>query len=368
MIDLDKIKNIFRFKIRPKEFLGIDIGSSFIRLSEIGRKGNIFQLRNYGEVGLASFDSKDKGFRTFKANTLSFSDEQIAKAVKAIIKEAGIETKDVSFSIPDFSSFFTRVKLPVMSKNEISQAVKYQVRPYIPLPLEDVTLDWTIVEGRPGETDLKILVVAIPNNVIHHYREIARLCSLNLKFLEPEVFALARSSGNNNKEKKIIGLIDIGARSTTCSVLDRGILKISHSFNVAGNELTLVIARSLNIDYNKAEDIKKKCGMLPSDQSGSTCNVRETLTPLVGSILEEIKKAFRGFYLQEGREIEEIVLAGGLSLMPGLKEFFAVELKKNVTIIDPFLNIASPPILGEVLKEIGPHYGVAIGLALKGLE
>lgn len=361
---LDRFKNFFR--VRRKDFLGIDIGACFIRMVELGRKGQIHRLNNYGEIRLGFPDNGS--FRVLKKNTLSLSNTDISKAINALIKETGIQTKEVGFSIPDFGSFFTRVELPVMSKDEVPQAVKYQVRPYIPLPLEDVTLDWSVIEGELSKTSIKVLVVAIPNNIIHHYQEIAQLANLDLKFLEPEVFALARSSVRDGKEKKIIALVDIGAWSTTCSVLEKGRLKISHSFNIAGNDLTKVIARSLNIDYNKAESMKRKYGLLPSNELEDSQNIRKLLIPLAGSILQEIKKAFRNFYLQEGKEVEKIVLAGGLSLMPGLKEFFSIELKKQIVSADSFFNVASPPVLADTLKEIGPYYGIALGLAIKGLE
>ncbi len=361
---LEKITNLFRFS--PKEFLGIDIGSSFVRLVELGYKGKVFNLNNYGEIGLVSVN---KPFRVVKGNSISFSNKEIAKGIKALIEEAEITTKEAAFSIPDFGSFFTKIELPVMEKNEVPQAVKYQVRPYIPLPLEDVTLDWSIIEGKIGETVLKVLVVAIPNDVVEQYRQISQMTDLRLKFLEPEVFSLARSSVFSlKKNNKIIGLIDIGARSTTCSVLEQGILKISHSFNIAGDELTRIISSSLNVDYREAEEMKRKYGLLPSDQIKNSNNVRKLLIPLVGSISEEIKKAFRNFYLQEGKEVGEIVLSGGISLLPGLKEFFSVELKKPVNIADPFLEIAAPAILSDTLKDISPYYGVAVGLALKGFE
>lgn len=351
------IANLFRF--RPKKFLGIDIGTSAIRIIEISRKSQTYKLENYGELKTSSFK---RPFRVFQKNTLSLSNKEVARGIQAISQEAGIETKDVSFAIPDFCSFFTNFELPVMSEEEIPQAIQYQVRPYIPLPLEEVTLDWSIIEGQVQKSPLKILLVAIPNDIVSQYREIARLAGLKLKFLESEVFPLARSSIKNEKEKKIIGLIDIGARSTTCSILEKGILKTSHSFKIGGNELTEVIARSLNIDYNKAEGVKRNQGLIPDKDT------RKILVPLVDSILEEIKKAFRNFYLEEGKEIEEIILAGAQVLMPGLKEYFSAALKKEILIADPFLNIASPPGLTDTLKEIGPCYSISVGLAMKGLE
>ncbi len=356
------------FKIRPKNFLGIDIGTSSLRIIELGRRGQVYRLMNYGEIGTSAF--REKSFRIFQKKNLTLSDKQVAKAIQTISKEAEIQTEEVNFSIPDFCSFSTTFKLPVMSKDEVPEAVNYEVRPFIPLPLTDVTLDWFIIEGEPSRTTLKILVVAIPNDVINQYQHIANLANLKLRILEPEVFALARASIKDEKEKEIIGLIDIGARSTTCSILEKGILKSSHSFNIAGNELTEVIARSLNIDHNRAEELERKYGLVPDSSSsgGSPKEIRKILIPLIDSILEEIRKVFRGFYRQEGKKIEKIVLAGGLISMPGLKEYFSAELKKKVIIADPFLHIACPSILTETLKEIGPSYAIAVGLALKGLE
>ncbi len=354
---LEKISQLF--KIKPKSFLGVDIGASSIRVVELDRKGDVFKLSNYGEMTLA--DLNDKPFRKIKENTVQLSNEEIAKNLKTIIEKTGIKTKEACFSIPDFSSFFTNIDLPVMDKEEVEEAVKYQVRPYIPLSLDEVALDWLITEGTPSKTELKVLVVAIPNEIINRYREIAELAGLDLKFLEPEVFSLARSTIKNN-ENIVSGLLDIGTISTNCSLAEGKVVQVSHSFNIAGTELTDVIARSLNISYNEAEKLKRKEGLLPDGKT------RKILLPLVGSILDETKKAFRSFYVQHGKSIEKVILAGGVALTPGLKEFFAVEIKKPIIIADPFLGIAAPAILADVLKQEGPNYGVAVGLALKGFE
>lgn len=360
------IRNLF--KIRPKKFLGIDIGTVSIKIVEMGRRAQSHRLENYGEVGTTSF--KERPFRIFQKNVLALSNKEVAKTIKAIYEEAGIQTKEVNFSIPDFCSFFTSFKLPVMSKEEVPEAVRYEVRPYIPLPLAEITLDWLITEGEVSKTPLKVLVVAIPNEVVVQYQEIAQLADLKLKLLEPEVFALGRAVVKGENKKKTIGLIDIGARSTTCSILEQGVFKTSHSFNVAGNELTEAVARSLNMKYNKAEELKKKYGLLSENAASgeSQKDVRKVLIPLVDSILEEIKKIFRNFYQSEGKEIERVVLAGGLTSMPSLKEYFSAQLKKEVTIADPFLNISCPAILTDVLKKIGPTYAVAAGAALRGFE
>ncbi len=355
----------FPFKRAAKSFLGIDIGTSFIRVVELGRKGQGLKLENYGEVKNSSFPKTP--FRVFEKNTLLLSDKEIARLIKLILKTTGIQTKIVNFSLPDFSSFFTNFELPPMSQKELAQAVKYEARSHIPLPLSEVVLDWLVIDGEVSDkpkTPLKILVVAIPNEVINQYQKIASFSQFQIKDLEAEVFALSRFLLKT--EQKITGIVDIGARSSTCSILEKGILKTSHSFNISGNELTEVLSRSMGISYEKAEVLKKTEGLV--EVEGREKNVREILQPLVDLILAEIKRIFDNFYQQENKRVEKIVLAGGTALMPGLKEYFSEELKKEVVIADPFSNITFPPILDETLKEMGPTYAIAVGLAMKGLE
>ncbi|OGZ27481.1 MAG: hypothetical protein A2365_03350 [Candidatus Nealsonbacteria bacterium RIFOXYB1_FULL_40_15] len=351
-----------------KRFLGIDIGTSSVRVVELARKKNELELTNYGELKSSSFIKKP--FRILTKNSISFSNDELGKILKAIVEEAEIETKEVNLGIPDFASFFTSFEVPVMAKNEISQAVQYEVRPYVPLPLTEVTLDWTIISGEPSKTPLKVLVVAIPNDIIAQYQEIARIAGLELKTLESEVFALTRAVAMSNRgssdENKVLGLLDIGARSSTCSIVDKGVLKTSHSFKIGGNELTEVVAKSLNIDYNEGEEIKLKHGLLPDN--GLKRDIRKVLVPLVDSILEEMREAFRSFYRQEGKEVEKVVLAGGVANMPGIKDYFQASLKKDTSLADPFLNIRHPAVITNNLKESGPLYAVAVGLALNGLE
>ncbi|KPJ55212.1 hypothetical protein AMJ47_01740 [Parcubacteria bacterium DG_72] len=362
--DFGKIKDFFSFG--KKTFLGIDIGTSAIRVVEVSKKKNTVQLKNYGEVQNDVF--KKRPFRIFYKNAVSLSNKEIAEAIKSILQEAVIETKQVSFAIPDFASFFTSFQIPTMDENEIPQAIQYEVRPYVPIPIHEVTLDWAIIGGQVSSTPLKVLVVAIPNDTISQYQEIAQMAELELKTLESEVFALARAARsylqNKDDAKKILGLLDIGARSTTCSVLDAGVLKSSYSFQVGGNELTEIVAKALNIEYNRGEDLKIEKGLT----SGTNQEIRKILTPLVDSIIAEAKETFRDFFRKEGKEVEKVLIAGGVALMPGLKEYFAAGLEKPAVILNPFLNLTYPKVLTSSLQKMAPSYSIAVGLALNGLE
>ncbi len=354
----------------PKRFLGIDIGTSSVKVVEISKFGHRKKLENYGSISASVLYKRP--FRTFEKSTLLLSSDDIAKAILAVIEEAKIKTRQVIFSIPDFSTFFTNFVLPPMSQEEIPQAVRYEARQHIPLPLGEVTLDWQVIENKPlagKTTNLKILLVAVPNEVINQYQTIARLSQLELVSLEAEVFALVRSL-IKEEEKEILALVDIGAQSTTCSIVEKRILKMSHSFDMSGDDLTMAVSKSLNIDFFEAEKLKEKYGIkgLNSTPGEDSKIIKEILLPLIDVILREIEKTINNFYQQERKEIEKIIITGGTVLIPGLKEYFEAQLKKEVVISNPFSNIFYPPILEKTLEEMGPAFAIATGLALRGLE
>ncbi|TET84259.1 MAG: type IV pilus assembly protein PilM [Candidatus Nealsonbacteria bacterium] len=360
-------------EIIPKKSLGIDIGTSSIKIVELSRRGERRKLENYGEIAASVLYQKP--FRTFDKSTLLLSSQDVSRAIKAVMEEAKIKTRQTVFSIPDFSSFFTSFELPPMTKAELPQAVRYEASHHVPLPLAEVTLDWQVTEGRVSnqKTKLKILLVTVPNEVINQYREIAEIAQLKLLSLEAEVFGLLRSL--IREEKKAVLLVDIGAQSTTCSIAEKGRLKMSYSFDMSGNELTKVISKGLGVDYKTAENLKEKYGIIstsPSDDihpsPSPAPEVRQILLPLVDVILKEIEKISQNFYQTEGKEIQKIILAGASALLPGLKEYFQNHFKKEIEIANPFSNVFYPPILEKTLKEMGSSYAIAVGIALRGLE
>ncbi|MFH1423404.1 MAG: type IV pilus assembly protein PilM [Candidatus Nealsonbacteria bacterium] len=353
------------FKITTKGFLGIDIGTSAIKIVEMSRSGKRRKLDNYGEMKAEAL--YEKPFRTFEKSTLSFSNRDVVRALSAVLKEAGFKTNKAFFSIPDFSTFFTTISLPSMTEEEIPQAVNYEAPQHIPLPLQSVTLDWQIVEREPGATPgdsiIKVLLVAVPKDVIAQYQQIAADVGLELLSMEAEVFSLSRALVGEAEKNQTVSSIDIGARSTTINIIDNGILRVSHSFDTSGSDFTTVISKGLNVKYAEAELLKKKQGLL-AENNGP----KETMLPLIDLIVEEVKKIFSSFFQAEGKEVEKIVLAGGSALMPGIVDYFAKNLSKPVEIANPFNNIYYPPILENTLKEMGPSYAIAVGAALRGLE
>jgi len=345
------------FKFIPKSFLGIDIGTATIKVVELSRWGTKKSLKNYGEM--RSEVLYDKPFRTAEKSSLLLSSKDIAKALRGILEEAKIETRDAVFSIPDFSSFFTHFELPPMTKEELSEAVLYEARKHVPLPFSEVTFDWQILNkkrfGLPKES-VKILMVAVPNELINQYQEIAKLAKLRLQTLEAEVFGLIRSSIKDEKEPLVV--LDMGAQTTTINVVQKGVLQSSRSIDIGGGNLSERIAQSLSIGRKEAEEKKKKEGLFSKE-------LKTILGPLVDTVAVEIKRASQEF---KEKEIQRVVLGGGGAKLPGLKEYLKESLQKEIELAYPFRSVFYSPVLEDTIKEMGPSYAVAVGMALRGLE
>lgn len=354
----------------PRRCLGVDIGTSFVKLVEMSKFGQRLRLENYGFLSAPAL--YEKPFRTSEKNTLLLSSDDIARAISAIMDEAKIKTKRVVFSIPDFSTFFTNFELPKMSREEIPQAVRYEARQHIPVPLGEVALDWQVIDNHPNpesKDNLKVLLVAVPNEIINQYQKIAQLAQLELIALEAEVFSLLRSL-ISPAERGVVAIVDIGAQSTTCSVVDNKVLKMSHSFDMSGDDLTDTLAKGLNVDISVAENLKKQYGIsgeIGGDHSQAN-DIKEMLQPLIDIIVRETEMILDNFYQQEKKEIQKVIVAGSTAWLPGLKDYFKESFKKEVEIGHPFNDIFYSPILEKKLETMGPGLSIAIGLALRGLE
>lgn len=355
--------NIFSNPLKmffPKKMVGIDIGTSSIKVVELSRWGEGKTLENYGEIKSTSLYKEP--FRNVEKGSYLLSNYFVSRAIRAVLDEAKIKTKAVTFSIPDFSTFCTSFDLPPMSTAEINEAVYYSAAQYIPLPITETTLDWKIIGGTPGTSQsIKIFLVAIPNHIVEDYQNVAKLAGLDLYAVEAEVLGLSRALVKENKGS--ICLIDIGVQSTTINIIDKQNLKKSYSFDFAGSQLNYAVSSVLGLGSFEAEEIKNQEGLTSSKES-----ISKTLYMLIDPLILEIKKVLSEFSTKEGKEVDAIYLTGGTAALPGLKEYLAEILEKKIEIPNCFSDVLYPPILGRSLEQLGPRFSVAMGVAEGGLD
>jgi len=362
-VAIDKL-NIFSNPMKmffPEKMVGIDIGTSAIKVVEVSRWGQGKTLENYGQIRSSSLYKEP--FRNVEKGSYLLSNYFVSRAIKAVLEEAKIKTKAVIFSIPDFSTFCSTFELPPMTAAELPEAVYYNAQQYVPLPITETTLDWKLIEGTPGDkkSALKIFLVTIPNQTVHDYQSVALQAGLDLYAVEAEAIGLARALVRENKG--CVCLVDIGVQSTTVNIVERQNLKKSYSIDFAGSQLTYSISTVLGLARAEADELIKQEGLTSSRKE-----ISKTLYLLVDPLIMEVRKMLSDFYQQEGKEVEVIYLTGGTAGLPGLKEYFAEVLKKKVEIPNCFSEFLYPPILGKTLEKLAPSFSAATGVALGGLE
>ncbi len=332
--------------------LGVDIGSTSIKIVELSQKNGNVVLENYGISSIKGITGKNirvKGEEDFWSSV-----KAISETVKNILKKANIKTKKSFFAIPDFTSFFTSFEVPKMKKSEVESAIQFQARQRIPLPLNEVTLDWKLTNLRKneeGEELVEVLLLAVPNETVKAYRRIAEKSGLDIGVLDSEAVGLATVYGKKNE---IVTVIDIGDQSTTINIIDNEIPRHSHSLDISGKDFIKDIAITPEIDYDK----KKKKTI------ESAKKMKESLLKDLTDKIITVCDSYRG---EKNRKIKNVIVTGGGSNWDDIENY----LSKELTIVkgNPFENIKHPEVLEEVLKEdLGPLFTIAIGMALQGLN
>jgi len=352
--------------------IGIDIGSSAIKVVEIKTKGGKAILETYGVISLGSYADLDNGHVT------NLPSEKIIEALKEVLKQSGVNTSSVALSIPVKSSLIFIIELPSQVKeSEIASIIPIEARKYIPVPITEVSLDYFILPKKESSFEeandlnsssisqdkIEVLVVAIQNDAISKYRSIVSECSLEAGFFEIEIFSSVRA--NFEHELSPVLLMDFGASSTKLSIVEFGTVKNFHIINRGGADISDSISKSLSIPFSKAEEMKKEFGLFGDPAEKSLSDIIKIHTDYIFS---ETNNVLLGYEKKYNRAISKVIFSGGGSLLKGLKEVAVDNFKAEIEIGHPFSKVGAPAFLEKVLSATGPEFAIAIGLALRKLQ
>ena len=352
----------FKSFVAPS-YLGVDIGTASIKIAEIARtEGQWPKLVNYGI--LESYGHLERLNSAIQTSSLKMAEKETAAFLKTLVKKMGVGAKEAVASIPTFSSFVTLMETPIMSEADTAKAMTYQIQQYVPLPKEEVEIEWIKIGEREDETQKtrkqQILLILIPKENIQGYQNVFKLAGLNLRFLEIESLSLARALIGDLPETTLIA--DIGALYTNIAIIDNGFLKYNNHTDFAGNSLTRAVANGLNINVRRAEEIKKQQGLL----GGVGEHELSTLSlPFLDAIIGEINRGRNIYEKNYSRKTEKIILAGAGANFSGIAQYFEKSVGLPVNVANPFSRLNYSPAIEPAIKELGPMLSVAIGLAIK---
>ena len=397
-------------------YLGVDLGSASVKMVELAPEGKRPKLVTFGYA-----EHPTDIIRTESEET----EKRLVALLRKVYDESGVTTKKVVAALPSFSVFRSIISLPAMKQKELSEAIQWEAKKFVPMPVEEMVLDWKMikehgVEGggllgknakgaklgdapagdkplsqqplsaiadheaqaqqgggesptallakkqseRGEKKNVKVLLTAAPKNLVDRYMRIFQAAELELLSLETESFAIERALVGHDPSP--IMIVDIGAVSSDISIVEQGLPILSRSIDVGGITITNAIVNSMGVDVKRAEQFKRDIGFASADGGKG---IPKTVENAINPIINEIKYAFDIYLSQGGKtQIEKIVLTGGSAYLPNLVDYLSGLLKIKVFIGDPWARVIYPLELKPMLHQIGPRFSVPIGLAMREIE
>ena len=378
------------FTKKSQSVLGIDIGSSAIKIVQIKKKRGKAVLETYGELALGPYAGVEIGRST------NLPVEKIAEALKDILRESKTTTNLAGVALPLASSLITFISVPPVPEKQLAEVIGLEARKYIPVPMNEVMLDYSIVprednfayndeeikdqapspigglpkigsSAKPQQMTQKnvqdVLIVAIHNEYINNYQNITTNSGLQTSFYEIEIFSSIRAVVEQGIQAVMI--MDMGARATKLYIVERGILRASHIINRGSQDITLAISKAMSISVSEAENMKRAYGLKGGPEYKE---LTEVITVNLDSIFYESNATLLNYQKKYSKNISKVILTGGGVLLKGLTDLVKISFQTEIVYADPFGKLETPAFLAEQFQQAGPEFAVAIGCALRRLS
>lgn len=335
----------------PAHF-AIDFGMHSLKLVNLSKKGNSWELKNIGSI------------QTPPETLNNYKEEQktlLVEAVKSLVAESKVPYKEVAVALPENAVFSRVLTIPKVSDAEVTDAVYWQLKQFLPYPIEDVQSDFTALSVDPSG-QRKMLAVAAPKKLVELYVEILERAGLSPVAIESETLSILRSIKYAQEIKDAV-VLDFGANSTDMAIMKDGELFFSQSIATGSDLLTKALVNEFQLSYAQAEEYKRIYGMRSDAVDGK---IRNAMKPVLDMIITEVMRGIEFYKTEVGAVPPNLaVLSGEAALLPALPEYLESVLGYDAQLADPWRPIVVPNNIAEIVSKSSPAFTVAIGLCLK---
>ena len=387
----ESVSRLFNPRI---EAVGLEVGTSALKVVEL-RAGTPPSLQSLAirpmPPGLIQDDQV-------------LDPDALAGEIKALFKEANISKHYVVAAVSNRLAITRNIHVPKMSLQELDEAIKWEAERYIPFPIEEVVLDYYVLDNPAdieGDGQLEVVITAARLDMVTQQVDYLKLAGLEPLIIDVRPFSLLRSlkgallgehlnktslTGVFYTEADEIGVVlEIAASSTTITLVRGQRVLMNRNIGVSGDDFTAALQRAFGLDFDSAEEIKVDYGTatIPTDDEEELLNfdakreqyspgrVYEALRPVLVALTTEIRRSLEFFRVQAGdADIHRMLLTGGGAKLRGLPEAISDALGFRVELGDPWLTVdtSSGRFEADYLRRVGPEFSVPLGLALRGVE
>lgn len=343
-----------------RPLFGMEIGHGSMKVMQVAGESFKNSSKHHKPrlvgYGFAAFDTASQ------KDGVVTKPEIVAKAALELFRRdliGDITTKRVAIAIPAYRTFTRSLRLPHLKPKELNEAVQLEAEQYIPLPLNELCLDYEII--RKMDDSMELFVAATPRNIVDSYLALAQILGLETVLIEPTLGALGRLFSEDPQSDVPAIIINLGSVSSDISIFDRQVL-VTGTVQGGGEDFTRSIKEKLGVSLQEAALIKTRYGLRVSKKQSE---IKEALSPILQDIVKEIRRMVRYYGERYGadRPIEQVITLGGGANMPGLDEYLTESLHLAARHSDPWQYIDAQ---GLQLPDMSdrPMYSTAAGLSL----
>lgn len=332
-------------------FFGLDIGTTAIRLVQLGGSGPTKSLVRYAYVPI---DSK------IVLSDSKADEQKLLAIISDLLNKAQVTTKDVAVGVPSTRVFTTVVDFDRLSGNELAKALRYQADSLIPTPVDESKIDWAVIGDSPKDnTKIELLLSSVDNAYIEKRLDMLESIGLNVIAFEADNLALARALTVADATIPQM-ILDIGNKNTDLVIIMGNAPRLTRSIPTGTEAIIKSAAQNLNVDTKQAEQFVFKFGLNKDKLEG---RVYEAISGTVDLLSSDIEKSIQFFKTRYNAGITRIIVTGGASSMPEFPVFLANKFGVEVEIGNAWRNVSFAPERQAELLSVSNHFGVAAGLA-----
>ncbi len=343
---------------KDRSLVGLDIGSSCVKVVELKKSKQGYELVNYGLENLAQDTVVDGAIMDAPS---------VATAITTIFEGKKIKTKNVGTSVSGHSVIVKRVTLPFMTEDELFDRIQAEASQHIPFDIADVNLSYQQLETM--ETQMEVLLVAVKKDKILNHTNVLAQAGKTATVVDIDAFALQNCFEVNYEPDpgQTIALLNVGASVMNINIVRGGTPLFTRDVSVGGNQYTDALQKEMDLSYDDAENLKKG-----ESVSGVSDEQRTAILRSVSDILTlEIQKTIDFFRATaSGENIQRIYVAGGTQGVPGLLDLLREEFAMPVEELFPFRKIVVNPGKHneDEIRQLAPRLVIAVGLALRSFD
>ncbi|MCH8157260.1 MAG: type IV pilus assembly protein PilM [Nitrospinae bacterium] len=354
--------------------VAVDIGSYSAVIAQLSLVKDRFELMNLGVMPLEEESVVDGVVK---------KPDDIVDALKQLVKLEKIQCHYAVSSVAGEAVITKKIKVPVMTEEELSKTIAKEAEQYIPFDIDDVRIDFQMLgparrdqkvenddaEGaNEDEEKMEILLVAVQNEIIDSRTDVLAEAGLKPVIVDLDVFAMANalSLTGDLSQMGSVALVDLGDSFTHINILSNGVSSFVRDIPIGGGYCSRRLMSKLKVPFLQTP--KLKAGELPGSMEQET--VIEILTHSLEKVLEEMDKSFEFFSTSTNEQVKRIFICGGGALVPGTDALLADHFKIPVEVLNPLksIKVNSKQFDQDALNRLGPLAAVAIGLAMRRFD